>query len=65
MLGRDGVGVSRAALEDAFANPLNIKYQPKKYGPTFQFVGKDATIAVNAEEKVTTGWAKNSAGTRR
>jgi filamentous hemagglutinin len=65
MLSRDSVGVSRTALEDAFANPLNMKYQPTKYGPTFQFVGENATVAVNADGKVTTAWATSSAGTRR
>lgn len=65
ILGRDGVGVSRGALEDAFANPLKIKYQPSRYGPTFQFVGKDATVAVNADGRVTTSWARSSAGIRR
>lgn len=62
--GRDGgIGVRQSAIDDAFANPVNIKYQPSKYGPTFQFVGRNATTAVNTDGKVTTVWANNSEGT--
>lgn len=65
IMSRDGgIGVSRAALKDAFENPLKINYQSSRYGPTFQFVGKYATIAINAEGKVTAGWANNRAGAK-
>jgi hypothetical protein len=64
--GRDGgIGISRPALDDAFANPLNIRYAPSKYGPTFQYIGKDATIVVNPQGRAVTGWGTNAAGTGR
>lgn len=63
ILGRDGgLGVTRAALEDAFSNPSSITYKPSNYGPTFQFRGKNATVVVNVDGKVVTGWAKNRGG---
>lgn len=63
--GRDGgIGIQRSALEDAFENPYEIRYASSKYGPTFQYVGRNATIIVNSEGNVVTGWATNSAGTR-
>ncbi|MYN40409.1 hypothetical protein GTP55_13600 [Duganella sp. FT109W] len=63
--GRDGgIGVSQSALEDAFANPTNIKFAPSKYGPTFQFIGQDATIVVNGEGRVVTGWGTSAGGVK-
>jgi RHS repeat-associated protein len=63
--GRDGgIGVSQSALEDAFANPTNIKFAPSKYGPTFQYIGQDATIVVNGEGRVVTGWGTSAAGVK-
>ncbi|MEO8016538.1 MAG: RHS repeat-associated core domain-containing protein [Pseudomonadota bacterium] len=64
--GRDGgIGVRQSALESAFANPNAIQYGPSKFGPTFRFVGDDATIAVNVDGRVTTGWANSSSGVAR
>jgi RHS repeat-associated protein len=60
--GRDGVGVSQAALVDAFANPILIQYAPSAYGPTFRFIGNAATVVVNPEGRVVTGWATSSLG---
>jgi RHS repeat-associated protein len=57
-----GIGVSQQALEDAFANPNAIQYAPSTYGPTFRFVGEDATVVVNPEGNVVTGWATSSLG---
>ena len=35
--GRDGgIGVSQAAVNDAFANPVAIQYVPSTYAPTFR-----------------------------
>jgi len=63
--GRDGIGVSKSAMDNAWSNPLKIDYVPSKYGPTFRYTGKDAVIFVNQEGKVVTGWAKSSSGTAK
>jgi hypothetical protein len=42
-----GIGVSQAAVIDAFANQLSIQYVPYKYRQTFKYIGKDATVVVN------------------
>lgn len=64
--GRDaGIGVSESALKDAFANPNAIQYAPSGYGPTFRYVGNNATVVVNPEGNAITGWATNSAGIGR
>jgi len=64
--GRDGgVGVSRTALENAFASPNSIQYVASKYGPTFRYVGNEATVVVNAEGNVVTGWANSALGVGR
>ena len=61
--GRDGgLGVSQNALEDAFNNPNTIEYAPSKYGPTFRFTGQNATVVVNPQGNVVTGWAINRGG---
>lgn len=61
--GRDGgIGVNRTALENAFARPNSIQYAPSQYGPTFRYVGNDATVVVNAEGNVVTGWANSRLG---
>jgi hypothetical protein len=57
-----GVGVSHVAIDDAFVKPINIRYQPTQYGPTFQYIGRNATVVVNLSGKVTTAWANNSTG---
>ena len=58
-----GIGVSQAAVNDAFVNPVSIQYVPSKYGPTFKYIGKDATVVVNSEGNAVTTWATNSGGT--
>ncbi|CAN5594360.1 hypothetical protein BH10PSE18_BH10PSE18_21930 [soil metagenome] len=58
-----GIGVSQAAVNDAFANPVSIQYVPSKYGPTFKYIGQNATVVVNSEGNVVTTWATNSTGT--
>ncbi|WP_269320452.1 hemagglutinin repeat-containing protein [Hylemonella gracilis] len=64
--GRDGgIGVSQSAINDAFANPVGIQYVPSKYGPTFRYIGQNATVVVNSEGNVVTNWATSSAGTRK
>jgi hypothetical protein len=62
MATRDGVGVSQTAVADAFKNPIKIEYHPTQYGPTFRYIGKDATVNVNPQGNVTTLWARNSGG---
>ncbi|MCI3203379.1 MULTISPECIES: filamentous hemagglutinin N-terminal domain-containing protein [Pandoraea] len=64
--GRDGgIGVSRAAVNDAFANPTAIQYVPSKYGPTFKYVGQNATVVVNPQGNVVTTWGTSAAGVKR
>lgn len=64
--GRDGgIGVSQQALEDAFSNPNTIEYAPSKYGPTFRYAGNNATVVVNPQGKVVTGWATGYGGIGR
>ncbi len=64
--GRDkGIGVSRDALQDAFNNPNEIRYSPTQYGPPFQYIGNNATVAVNPDGVATTGWAANRGGIKR
>ncbi|WP_199545304.1 hemagglutinin repeat-containing protein, partial [Paraburkholderia kururiensis] len=61
--GRDGgIGVSQAAVDDAFANPTVIQYVPSKYGPTFKYVGQNATVVVNPQGNVVTAWGTSAAG---
>jgi len=61
-LGRDGGrGVSDEAIEEAVSNPEQVI--PKPNG-TKQYVGKDATVAVNEDGEVVTAWARNRAGIR-
>ncbi len=57
-----GIGVNKAALEDAWMNPLKIEYTPTQYGPTFRYTGKNAVIVVNPNGLVVTGWPMSSAG---
>ena len=67
-LGRDGgLGVSNGAIQDAVANPVEVNPQiPTKpgYGPTTEYVGKDATVILNQDGKVVTTWGINSKGLR-
>jgi filamentous hemagglutinin len=57
-----GIGVSPAAVDDAFVNPVNIQYVPSKFGPTFKYTGQNATVVVNAQGNVVTAWGTSSAG---
>jgi hypothetical protein len=64
--GRDGgIGVRRDALEDAFANPVkDVERLVDAQGRvSFRYTGENATVVVNSEGKVITGWANNSTGT--
>ena len=62
-VGRDGgIGVSQAAVNDAFANPVQIQYVPSQYGPTFKYVGQNATVVVNAQGNVVTAWGTSATG---
>jgi hypothetical protein len=66
IFGRDGgIGVSNFAVKEAFDSPASIQYVPSAYGPTFKYIGRDATVVLNTEGKVVTAWANNSAGTRK
>lgn len=64
--GRDGgVGVRRDALEDAFSNPVkNVERLVDQQGRvSYRYTGDDATVVVNEQGKVITGWANKSSGT--
>lgn len=64
--GRDGgIGVRRESLEDAFANPVkDVERLVDQQGRvSYRYTGEDATVVVNEQGKVITGWANNSAGT--
>jgi hypothetical protein len=64
--GRDGgVGVRRDALEDAFNNPVqNVERLVDQQGRvSYRYTGEDATVVVNEQGRVITGWANNSSGT--
>lgn len=64
--GRDGgVGVRREALEDAFANPTqSVERLVDQQGRvSYRYTGEDATVVVNEQGRVVTGWANNSSGT--
>jgi hypothetical protein len=62
---RDGHGVNDQAVNDAVTNPTKPpKYVPDKYGGSYRYVGKDATVNLNKDGQVTTAWARNSSGWR-
>jgi hypothetical protein len=62
---RDGHGVNDGAVNDAVANPTKPpRYVPDKYGGTYRYVGKDATVNLNKDGQVVTAWARNSSGWR-
>jgi hypothetical protein len=62
---RDGHGVNDNAVNDAVTNPTKPpKYVPDKYGGSYRYVGKDATVNLNKDGQVTTAWARNSSGWR-
>lgn len=60
-ISRDGVGVSNRAMLDAVKNPTQVVQQS---GGRTMYVGKDATVVMNAQGKVITTWANGSAGQR-
>ena len=49
-------------VDDASNNPLNIQYVPSKYGPTFWYVGQNATVVINPQGNVVTAWGTTSMG---
>ena len=57
-----GIGVNKAALMDAFSNPVYIQHVPSKYGPTFRYVGRDATVVLNPQGTVVTAWGTTVTG---
>lgn len=63
--GRDGgIGVNRAALEDAFNNPQAVTRRVDSEGRiSYRYKGKDAVVNVNPQGVVTTGWGRGSGGT--
>jgi len=64
--GRDGgLGVRREALENAFENPVqNVERLVDAQGRvSYRYTGEDATVVVNEQGRVITGWANNSNGT--
>jgi RHS repeat-associated protein len=61
VLGRDGVGVSDEAIEDAASNPNEVI--PEENGKT-KYVGKDATVILNGDGEVITAWANSRSGWR-
>ncbi|MFT3848682.1 MAG: RHS repeat-associated core domain-containing protein [Propionivibrio sp.] len=61
--GRDGgIGVNQTAIDSAFNSPVNIQYAPSQYGPTFRYIGQDATVVVNAQGNVVTVWGTSAMG---
>ena len=60
-ISRDGVGVSPKAILDALKSPLNVVAQD---GGKTMYVGRNATVVLNASGKVVTTWANNSSGAR-
>jgi hypothetical protein len=63
--GRDGgLGVRRESLTDAFDNPLSdVERLVDDTGRvSYKYIGEDATVVVNEQGRVITGWANNSKG---
>jgi hypothetical protein len=64
--GRDGgIDVRRDALEDAFNHPVrNVERLVDSQGRvSYRYTGENATVVVNEQGKVITGWANASMGT--
>jgi hypothetical protein len=62
---RDGHGVNDDAVNDAVANPAKPpQYIPDKYGGSYRYTGKNATVNLNKDGQVTTAWPRNSSGWR-
>lgn len=62
MEGRDGVGVSEEAIEDALENPISYEYDANRDG--WKVVGRDATVVINPDGRVITTWAEHKTGYR-
>ncbi len=60
-ISRDEVGVSPSAILDAVKYPIQTNPQG---GGVVEYVGRDATVILNANGKVITTYATNSAGIR-
>ncbi len=60
-ISRDGVGVSPSAIRDAVRYPVKTVQQSNG---AVKYVGRDATVVVNAQGKVITTYGTNSAGVR-
>ena len=64
--GRDGgIGVRREALENAFENPTRDveRLVDGQDRVSYRYIGEDASVVVNEQGKVITGWANGSRGT--
>jgi hypothetical protein len=64
VISRDGAGVSPQAILDTWNNPTSITGQAGQYGGAFRIGGQNATIVVNPQGQIITGWANGSAGVR-
>ncbi len=60
-----GIGVNQVAVTDAFLYPVSIQYVPSKYGPTFKYVGQNATVVVNPQGNVVTAWGTSAKGVEK
>lgn len=60
-MGREGVGVSDAAIQDAVRDPEKVIYQQG----TVKYVGANAIVVLNPAGQVVTAWATNRSGYRR
>lgn len=64
--GRDGgIGVRRDALEDAFNRPVRDvdRVVDSQGRVSYRYTGENATVVLNEQGKVITGWANGSTGT--
>jgi len=62
VISRPGGGVSPRAILDAVRNPSRIVNQVIR--GTRQFIGKDATVILNEDGKIVTGWPTTEVGRR-
>jgi len=65
-LGRDGPGVSDAAIKDAVTNAVMIQRvrDPRTGLITFRYIRKNATVVLNKTGEIVTAWAENNRGWR-
>lgn len=64
--GRDGgIGVNRQALENAFNNPVrDVERLVDGQGRiSYKYFGEEATVVVNEQGRVITGWGNKASGT--